>query len=71
MYQGAPINYLNEALLKSCKDQALADLFKLTEREAVIKRLELSDVPFLRAILAFLNTQTWCQASSDTAESEL
>ena len=67
-YQGAPLKYLNEALLKSCKDQALADLSRLEEK--LRERLEWSDVPLLRAILAFLDTQTWRQVSTDTAESE-
>ena len=48
-YQGAPLKYLNEALLESCKDQALADLSRLKEK--MRERLEWSDVPLLRAIL--------------------
>lgn len=56
-YQGATLKHFNEAMLKSCKDQALADVRRLEEK--MKERLEWSDVKLLRAILVFLDTQTW------------
>lgn len=56
-YQGATLKHCNETMLKSCKDQALADVRRLEEK--MRERLEWSDVKLLRAILIFLDTQTW------------
>ena len=71
-YQGATLKHLNEATLKSCRDQALADLSHLEGK--MRERLEWSDVKLLRAILVFLDTQTWCPvvtaAMDSDAESE-
>ena len=44
-------------MLKSCKDQALADVTQLEGK--MRERLEWSAVKLLRAILVFLDTQTW------------
>ena len=72
-YQGATLKHLNEATLRSCKDQALADLSRLEGK--MHERLEWSDVKLLRAILVFLDTQTWhpvvTAAMDSDAESEI
>ena len=71
-YQGATLKHLNEATLKSCKDQALADVSRLEGK--MRERLEWSDVKLLRTILVFLDTQTWhpvvTAAMDSDAESE-
>ena len=56
-YQGATLKHFSVAMLESCKDQALADtkILEIKMRE----RLEWSNVQLLRAILVFLDTQTW------------
>ncbi|XP_064404677.1 zinc finger protein 862-like isoform X1 [Halichondria panicea] len=50
-YQGATLKNYNQAMLTSCRDQALADVQRLDS--------SMRDVNLLRAILTFLDTQTW------------
>ena len=67
-YQGATLKYFNEAMYKSCKDQALADVSRLEGK--MRERLEWSDIKLLRAILVFLDTQTWRPVITAAAESD-
>ncbi len=56
MYQGAVLNNYNPATLEACADRALADVNQLDKMR---ERLEWSDVKMLRAILVFLDTESW------------
>ena len=61
------------ATLQACADEALADIKQLEERMRAT--LEWSDVGILKAIIVFLDTQSWltlCSRSndSDTEEEE-
>ena len=67
-YQGATLTHCNEATLKSCKEQALADVSRVEGN--MQERLEWSDVKLLRAILAFLDTQTSCPVVTAATESD-
>ena len=53
-YQGVALLHFNDAMLRSCLDQSLADVSRLERK--MRERLEWSDVKLLRAILAFLDT---------------
>ena len=67
-YQGATLKRFDEEMLEFCKNQALADVRRLEEK--MRERLEWSDVQLLRAILVFLDTQTWRPIIPATQESE-
>ena len=67
-YQGATLKHLSEAMMKSCKDQALADVHR--PEENMHERLAWSNVKLLRAILVFLHTQTWRPLSAVSGESD-
>ena len=67
-YQRAILRNYNQAVLTSCKDQALADVQRLNS--SMRERLEWSDVKLLWAILAFLDTQTWCPVAITDSDSE-
>ena len=56
-YQGAEIKNYNSVTLESCKRQALADMERLNN--TIKERLEWSDVKLLRALIVFLDTQSW------------
>ena len=60
-YQGAEIKYLNSVTLESCKKQVLPDLERLNR--TMQRRLEWFDVKLLRALIAFLETQSWMKRS--------
>ena len=62
-YQGATLTGYNSTTLEYCKKEALADLERLNEK--LRERLEWSDVTLLRAVLVFLETQSWMKRSSD------
>ena len=66
-YQGATLKHFSEAM-KSWKDQALADVHRLEEN--MRERLAWSNVKLLRAILVFLDTQTWHPLSAVSGESD-
>ena len=55
--------------LKSCKDQALADLSSLDQKMRV--RLEWSDVDLMRSILLFLDTQSWQDCEENSADGRM
>ena len=57
VYQGAVLNSYTPATLQTCATQALADINRLDEKMRA--RLEWSDVTMLRAIIVFLDTQSW------------
>lgn len=67
-FQGATLKRVDEDMLESCKNQALADVRRLEEN--MRERLEWSDMKLLRAILVFLDTQTWRNIIPETQESE-
>ena len=56
-YQGAEIKNYNSVTLESCKRQALADMERLNN--TIKEQLEWSDVKLLRALIVFLDTQSW------------
>ena len=66
-YQGAILQHYSDSALRHCKDQALADVSRLESK--MQERLEWSDVKLLRAVLIFLDTQTWRCVVADTADS--
>ena len=57
VYQGAELHGFRDNTIKTCQDQALADMKSLDEWMRT--RLEWSGVDFLRSVLLFLNTQSW------------
>lgn len=67
VYQGATLQHYNDAMLQSCKDQALADLKRLDD--TMRDRLAWTDVKLLRSILAFLDTQGWRSPVTNTSDS--
>ncbi len=67
-YQGATLKPFNDATLNSCKAQALADVNRLEGK--MRERLEWSDGKLLRAILVFLDTQTWRPVITAAGESD-
>ena len=69
-YQGVPLQNIDDCLDR-CKAPALADIQRLHEQ--LKTRLEWSDVNLLRAILVFLETQSWLQRndpSNDDPDSD-
>lgn len=67
VYQGAVLNGYSPATLQACADEALADIKRLEERMRA--RLEWSDVGMLRAIIVFLDTQSWLPLHSRSNDS--
>ena len=67
-YQGTTLNGYNSTTLEYCKKEALADLGRLHEK--MRERLEWSDVQLLRALLVFLETQSWMKRSSEEGDSD-
>ena len=67
-YQGTKLKHFNDIVLVSRKDHALTDVSHLEER--LRQRLEWSDIKLLRALLIFLDTQTWCPVATDENELE-
>ena len=67
-YQGAEIRNYTSATLESCKKQALGDLERLNK--TIQQRLEWSDVRLLRALIAFLDTQSWIKRQSSVSDNE-
>ena len=62
-YQGAVLKNFSTATLDSCKKQALADIKRLEDN--MRQRLEWSDVELLRALLVFIETQSWMKRATD------
>lgn len=57
VYQGSELHHFRDTTIKTCQDQALADLKSLDEQ--MRSRLVWSDVDLMRSILLFLDTQSW------------
>ena len=57
VYQGVTLKKYDTATLSYCSREALADLERLTEK--MREQLEWSDTNLLRALLVFLETQSW------------
>ena len=57
IYQGFELHKFSNSTIKTCQDQALADLKCLDDR--MHSRLEWSNVDFMRSILYFSDTQSW------------
>ena len=68
-YQGFELHRFNESTAKVCADQAIADLRSLDDRMRA--RLEWSDLELMRAILVFVDTQSWQESDSDDRLSEI
>ena len=66
-YQGTTLQHYSDSALRYCKDQALADVSRLESK--MRERLEWSDVKLLRAILIFLDSQTWRCVVADATDS--
>ena len=67
-YQGTVILGYCDATLNECKQQALSDLKILSEN--MLKRLEWSDMKLLRALLVFVDTQSWMKKQSEEEEED-
>ena len=65
-YQGAEIKNYTPATLENCKKQVLGDLERLNK--TIQQRLEWSDVRLLRALIAFLDTQSWIKRQSTVGD---
>ena len=64
-YQGAPLKNFSDSTLESLKQDALHDLTRLDEK--MRERLMWSDIKLLRALLVFLETQSWAKRSRQLA----
>ena len=64
-YQGVQLENFDSCLDK-CKPQATADLQRIQEK--LKTRLEWNDLNILRAILAFLDTQSWLKRNDPSSE---
>ena len=70
-YQGAALKSYSDTAQKALKQDALGDLTRLDDK--MRERLQWSDVKLLRALLVFLETQSWLKRSlhrTDVAESD-
>ena len=67
-YQGAVLKNYSFAAIKFCKKEALADLKRVEVN--MLQRLEWSDVKLLRALLVFIETQSWIKKSTTDADDE-
>ena len=58
-YQGVILKHFDDEdmVLQFCKNEGSADVVRLEEK--MQERLEWSDIKLMRAILVFLDTQTW------------
>ena len=68
IYQGAVLKNYSFAAIEFCKKEALADLKRV---EVNMRQcLEWSDVKLLRALLVFIETQSWIKKSTTDADDE-
>lgn len=63
-YQGTVLLSYDDATIQQCKQEALSGLKRLTEN--ILKWLEWSDMKLLRALLVFVDTQSWMKKPSST-----
>ena len=68
VYQGVTLKKYDTATLSYCSGEALADLERLTEK--MRERLEWSDTNLLRALLVFLETQSWMKRNVSGEEGD-
>ena len=68
VYQGVSLKRYDAATLSYCSSAALGDLERLTEK--MRERLEWSDTGLLRALLVFLETQSWMKRNVTSDESD-
>lgn len=68
VYQGVTLKKYDTATLSYCSHEALADLERLTEK--MRERLEWSDTNLLRALLVFLETQSWMKRNVSNSDSD-
>ena len=66
VYQGVALKRYDATTLSYCPSEALADLERLTEKMREL--LEWSDRDLLRALLVFLETQSWMKGTSVEAK---
>ena len=71
VYQGVALKWYDVATLSYCSSAALGDLERLTEK--MRERLEWSDTDLPRALLVFLETQSWMKrnVTGDESDSDL
>ena len=55
-------------VIENCKQQALSDLKRLAEN--ILNQLEWSDMHLLRALLVFIDTQSWMKKDLSGESSE-
>ena len=67
-YQGATLQGYTDDVLQRCKQEVLSDLKKLSEN--MLNRLEWSDTKLLRALLVFVDTQSWMKKPPPASENE-
>ena len=68
VYQGVALSQYNPLALQSCADTAIADAKRL--EDSIKARLEWSDLKLLRAILVFIDTQSWLVSPSASEEED-
>ena len=68
VYQGVVLKRYDATTLSYCSSAALGDLERLTEKTR--ERLEWSDTDLLRALLVFLETQSWMKRNVTGDESD-
>ena len=59
VHQGVALKWYDATTLSYCSKQAQSDLRRFTEK--MLKRLEWSNTDLLRAILVFVETQSWAK----------
>ena len=67
-YQGAKLKCYTSATLENCKKLALGDLHQLNK--TIQQRLEWSNVNLLRALIVFLDTQSWIKRHTTDGNNE-
>ena len=70
IYQGTVLMDYSDAAIDHCKQEALSDLKRLTAN--ILSRLQWSDMKLLRALLVFIETQSWMKkASTESCDLEV
>ena len=69
VYQGVSLKRYDATMLSYCSKQAQSDLRRLTEK--MRERLEWSDTELLRALLVFVETQSWAERGDGQTDSSL
>ena len=70
IYQGTVLMGYIDAAIDRCKQEAVSDLKRLTAN--ILSRLQWSDMKLLRALLVFIETQSWMKkASTESCDLEV